>query len=76
MNCRGSILLTCSNSVAHYMVGGISEEHVKQDIIDAKALGLDGFALNFGKHHVHCVFQEETLTYIPQTNSNGGQMTQ
>jgi glucan endo-1,3-alpha-glucosidase len=35
-------------SVAHYMVGGISEAHVRQDIVDAKALGLDGFALNYG----------------------------
>jgi hypothetical protein len=32
------------------MVGGISDVHVKQDIVDAKAFGLDGFALNFGTH--------------------------
>jgi glucan endo-1,3-alpha-glucosidase len=31
------------------MVGEIFNDHVRQDIIDAKALGLDGFALNFGK---------------------------
>jgi hypothetical protein len=30
------------------MVGGISEAHVQQDIRDAKNLGLDGFALNYG----------------------------
>jgi hypothetical protein len=35
------------------MVGGISDEHVKQDIVDAKSLGLDGFALNFGREDVH-----------------------
>jgi glucan endo-1,3-alpha-glucosidase len=33
------------------MVGGISEAHVRQDIVDAKALGLDGFALNYGIPH-------------------------
>jgi hypothetical protein len=42
-------LLTHPTSVAHYMVGEIFNDHVRQDIIDAKALGLDGFALNFGK---------------------------
>jgi hypothetical protein len=31
------------------MVGEIFNEHVIQDIIDAKALGLDGFSLNFGR---------------------------
>jgi hypothetical protein len=44
------------------MVGGISEEHVKQDIIDAKKLGLDGFALNFGKLDIHCALEQQTLT--------------
>lgn len=29
------------------MVGEIFEDHVRQDIVDAKALGLDGFALNY-----------------------------
>jgi glucan endo-1,3-alpha-glucosidase len=29
------------------MIGGITNEHVRQDIIDAKALGLDGFAMNY-----------------------------
>jgi hypothetical protein len=41
-------LLTCLNSVAHYMVGGVQENDVIQDIKDAKAIGLDGFALNYG----------------------------
>lgn len=31
----------------HYMVGGMMEEHVEQDIIHAKALDIDAFALNF-----------------------------
>jgi hypothetical protein len=31
------------------MVGGISEAGVQQDIRDAKKLGLDGFALNYGR---------------------------
>lgn len=34
-------------SVAHYMVGYITDEHVRQDIIDAQSLGLDAFAMNF-----------------------------
>ena len=29
------------------MVGGMQEEHVRQDILDAQALGIDAFALNF-----------------------------
>ncbi|KAL1618872.1 hypothetical protein SLS54_006987 [Diplodia seriata] len=31
---------------AHYMVGVIHEDHVHQDVDDAVAMGLDGFALN------------------------------
>jgi hypothetical protein len=34
------------------MVGGISEEHVAQDIADARKLGFDGFALNYGKTNI------------------------
>ena len=30
----------------HYMIGTISDEHCKKDILDAKALGSDAFALN------------------------------
>jgi hypothetical protein len=30
------------------MIGEITNEHIRQDIIDVKNLGLDGFALNFG----------------------------
>ncbi|KAH8599849.1 glycoside hydrolase [Bisporella sp. PMI_857] len=30
----------------HYMVGNITDEHCRQDIVDAKALGADAFALN------------------------------
>jgi len=33
--------------VAHYMVGGVQENDVVQDIKDAKNIGLDGFALNY-----------------------------
>lgn len=33
---------------AHYMIGTVSEDHVQQDIDDAIAIGLDGFALNIG----------------------------
>ncbi|KAG9194531.1 hypothetical protein G6011_04566 [Alternaria panax] len=33
--------------VAHYMVGGLQTGDVRQDILDAKNIGLDGFALNF-----------------------------
>jgi glucan endo-1,3-alpha-glucosidase len=29
------------------MIGGISNEHVRKDIVDAKNLGLDGFAMNY-----------------------------
>ncbi|KAF1985726.1 glycoside hydrolase family 71 protein [Aulographum hederae CBS 113979] len=33
---------------AHYMVGNTYENHVHQDVSDAAAMGLDGFALNIG----------------------------
>ncbi|CAF9933479.1 MAG: hypothetical protein ALECFALPRED_005605 [Alectoria fallacina] len=33
---------------AHYMVGSVNEAHVQQDIDNAIAIGLDGFALNIG----------------------------
>jgi glucan endo-1,3-alpha-glucosidase len=33
--------------VAHYMIGGITDAHTRQDIVDAQSLGLDGFAMNF-----------------------------
>jgi hypothetical protein len=42
-------VLICLFSVAHYMVGGVQEADVQKDIDDAKKLGLDGFALNYGK---------------------------
>jgi glucan endo-1,3-alpha-glucosidase len=29
------------------MIGGINDTHTRQDIVDAQALGLDGFAMNF-----------------------------
>ncbi|KAH5607577.1 hypothetical protein HBI26_043990 [Parastagonospora nodorum] len=32
---------------AHYMIGDIQDAHVRQDILDAKAFGLDGFAMNY-----------------------------
>lgn len=31
------------------MVGGLQNKDIRQDILEAKAIGLDGFALNFGK---------------------------
>ncbi|RAK77969.1 uncharacterized protein BO72DRAFT_376165 [Aspergillus fijiensis CBS 313.89] len=31
---------------AHYMVGNITTDHIHQDVDDAVAMGLDGFALN------------------------------
>ncbi|PSN61419.1 glycoside hydrolase [Corynespora cassiicola Philippines] len=34
---------------AHYMIGEIFDEHTRQDIEDAKSLGIDAFALNFNK---------------------------
>ncbi|KAH6639603.1 glycoside hydrolase [Boeremia exigua] len=34
---------------AHYMIGEITNAHTRQDIIDAKALGIDGFAMNFNQ---------------------------
>ncbi|KAL5381236.1 hypothetical protein DPSP01_007229 [Paraphaeosphaeria sporulosa] len=33
-------------SFAHYMIGSIIPDHTNQDIVDAKNLGLDAFALN------------------------------
>ncbi|KAF1943060.1 hypothetical protein EJ02DRAFT_511303 [Clathrospora elynae] len=33
--------------VAHYMIGEITNAHTRQDIVDAKSLGLDGFAMNY-----------------------------
>ncbi|KAK0638185.1 Glucan endo-1 [Lasiodiplodia hormozganensis] len=33
---------------AHYMVGTVTAAHAQQDIKDAAAMGLDGFALNIG----------------------------
>jgi hypothetical protein len=34
---------------AHYMVGDSTKAHRQQDILDAKAIGIDGFSLNIGK---------------------------
>jgi hypothetical protein len=31
------------------MVGGLQNHDIRSDILEAKAIGLDGFALNFGK---------------------------
>ncbi|KAK0645359.1 hypothetical protein DIS24_g7965 [Lasiodiplodia hormozganensis] len=53
----GTAALLCGRSLAadvkkavfaHYMVGVIHEDHVHQDVDDAVAMGLDGFALNIG----------------------------
>lgn len=43
-------LLIYRTRTAHYMVGDIQDAHVRQDILDAKAFGLDGFALNYGMY--------------------------
>jgi glucan endo-1,3-alpha-glucosidase len=32
------------------MIGEITNAHTRQDIVDAKALGFDAFAMNYGKH--------------------------
>jgi hypothetical protein len=36
------------------MVGGLQNNDVRQDILDAKNIGLDGFALNFGTDFYEC----------------------
>jgi hypothetical protein len=33
------------------MIGEIFDEHTRQDIVDAQALGLDAFALNISMFH-------------------------
>ena len=38
-----------SYSVAHYMVGQLDLDEVVQDFEEARDLGLNGFALNFGE---------------------------
>lgn len=43
---------------AHYMVGTVTQDHAHQDIDDAKAMGLDGFALNIG---------DATQPYVDET---------
>lgn len=55
------ILLLIYFSFAHYMIGNILDEHTRQDIVDAKALGLDAFALNIG-----------TSTFIKKINNFRG----
>jgi hypothetical protein len=51
------------------MVGEIFNEHVRQDIIDAKALGLDGFALNFGRQQFPLSLMSTKDSNTLQTNS-------
>lgn len=41
--------LPFSYSFAHYIIGEIVDEHTRQDILDAKSVGLDAFALNYSK---------------------------
>jgi hypothetical protein len=31
------------------MIGEIFDEHTRTDIVDAQNIGIDGFAMNFGK---------------------------
>jgi len=38
---------------AHYLVGTVTAEHANQDIDEAMAMGLDGFALNIGDPSAH-----------------------
>ncbi|GME35786.1 glycoside hydrolase family 71 protein [Neofusicoccum parvum] len=47
---------------AHYMVGTVYEDHAHQDIKDAFAMGLDGFALNIGDPSQD--FVQQTLGYL------------
>ncbi|KAL1697513.1 glycoside hydrolase [Schizophyllum commune] len=47
---------------AHYMVGDVTEEHVRQDIIDAAAAGISGFSLNIGDPGAD--FVANTLRYM------------
>lgn len=47
---------------AHYMVNFIDEDHAQQDIDDAIAMGLDGFALNIGDSTQS--FVNTTLGYL------------
>ncbi|KAL0253195.1 hypothetical protein SLS55_010167 [Diplodia seriata] len=47
---------------AHYMVGTVYEDHAHQDIKDASAMGLDGFALNIGDPSQ--TFVRQTLNYM------------
>ena len=55
-----SFIDTDLDRFAHYMIGEITDAHTRQDIIDAKALGLDAFAMNFGKSS--SASQEASLT--------------
>ncbi|CAN9220293.1 unnamed protein product [Alternaria alternata] len=47
--------------VAHYMVGGLQNNDVRQDILDAKNIGLDGFALNFDQF---AWWSNDTVTFM------------
>ncbi|KAL1739610.1 glycosyl hydrolase family 71-domain-containing protein [Schizophyllum fasciatum] len=51
-----------SQVFAHYMVGNVTEEHIRQDIIDAAAAGISGFSLNIGKPGAD--FVVNTLRYM------------
>lgn len=48
LNQKGKCVMSaCSKAVfAHYMVGTVEPEHVQQNVRDAAAICLDGFALN------------------------------
>jgi hypothetical protein len=57
----GSIPLEyCSDGV--WQVGTVTQEHAEQDIIDARNMGLDGFALNIGDPTQP--FVADTLKYM------------
>ncbi|KAJ6565183.1 glycosyl hydrolase family 71-domain-containing protein [Mycena vulgaris] len=52
----------CRAIFAHYMVGSVTEQHVKIDIDQAQAAGIQGFSLNIGDPSKS--FVSDTLRYM------------
>jgi len=48
----------------HYMIGTVFDEHCRQDIIDAKALGVDAFALNLNTLNPDKPWAPQTVEYL------------
>lgn len=46
------------------MIGEITDAHTRQDIVDAKALGFDAFALNYGKSGITKISYKVSLTIM------------